>query len=650
MRLRAALSSALLICLSAAPAWSQRAAAASPLRLARIFGDEMVLQRQVTIPVWGWSTPGADVAVTLDRRARHATADRSGAWSLTFPALPAGGPHTLLVRSGRDSIRFGDILVGDVWVASGQSNMEFPLSSAKNAAVEIASANDSRIRHFKVPTTYATSPEPDLAGGTWASADPQHAGSFSAVAYFFARDLRKSVDVPIGIINTSWGGSRIEPWMSRAALGLDEARWAEAWRAQQSAQQQLASRLRAKVGELPTVDAGLVDGRARWAEPALDDKSWAPLRVPGTWEEAGYEGLDGVAWYRTTLQLTADEAAHGLTLGLGTIDDEDITWVNGVEVGRTSGWNVPRAYRVPSSALVAGSNVVAVRVHDTGGGGGIGGDSSTLFVDLAGARRPWREPWRFKVGAAVVQGDQGINQVSTVLYNKMVHPLLRFPIKGVLWYQGESNADRVEDAVAYAPLFAKLITSWRREWGVGDFPFLWVQLANYMAPDSQPAARSAWATLRESQTSALALRNTAQAVIVDIGEANDIHPKNKQDVGARLALAARKVAYGQSVEYAGPTHRGHTVHGGRIVVQFDHVGGGLVNRASGDVVGGFAIAGADRHFVWADARIQGSTVVVSSSAVTTPVAVRYAWGNDPDRASLANREGLPTVPFRTDAW
>jgi sialate O-acetylesterase len=636
---------------AAGTAAAQGSDSSRALRLARLFSDGMVIQRQMRVPVWGWSAPGATITVAFDGVPRTVRADAAGSWKSSLAALPAGGPHRLVVRAGTDSVVVRDILAGDVWIASGQSNMEWPMANVKNAAAEIAAANDSRIRHVKVPTSYAPAPEQDLAGGQWASADPQHAGSFSAVAYFFARDLRKSVDVPIGIINTSWGGSRIEPWMSRSALGLDSARWSETWREEQRSQQRLVEALRAKIGDMPKVDAGLVDGRAVWADPALDESGWQVIAVPSLWEQVGFPGMDGIAWYRAAFDLTADEAARGVKLGLGPIDDADISWVNGVEIGRTNSYNAPRVYDVPASALKAGRNVLAVRVEDTGGGGGIYGEPSSIFLEVGGARRPLASQWKFRVGAVSINRDgQQINKVPTVLYNKMVHPILPFPIKGVLWYQGESNADSVADAVRYRALFATMITSWRREWGVGDFPFLWVQLANFMAPDSQPAAKSAWATLRDAQTATLALPHTAQAVIIDIGEEHDIHPRNKQDVGARLALAARNVAYGQRIEYAGPTHRSHTARGSAVVVRFDHVGRGLVSRDSSGKVGGFAIAGADRHFVWADARIEGTTVVVSSPHVSAPVAVRYAWGNNPTKASLYNREGLPAVPFRTDSW
>jgi len=651
MRLRAASSALTFVLLAGAASARAQTGAGRALALPRLFASGMIVQRDVAIPVWGWGAPRAEVRVSLDGVSRSATVAGDGTWKVTYPALHAGGPHEIVVRSGADSVVVRDILAGDVWVASGQSNMEFPVANVNGAASEIAAAHDSRVRQFKVPTTFAPAPESDLAGGEWSPADSEHVGSFSAVAYFFARDLRKTMDVPIGIINTSWGGSRIEPWMSRAALGLDEASWRRLWDSEQRAQQRSVETMRAKIGELPKVDAGLVDGRAVWADPALDESRWQPITVPSLWEQAGYPDMDGIAWYRTTFELTADDAARGVRLGLGAIDDADISWVNGVEIGRTNNYAATRVYDVPASALKAGRNVIAVRVQDGGGGGGIYGDPSAIFVEVGGARRPLTAPWKFRVGAVSLQADgQHINKVPTVLYNKMVHPLLPFPIKGVIWYQGESNADSVADAVKYRALFAKMITSWRREWGLGDFPFLWVQLANYMAEDSLPPAQSAWATLRDAQTAALALPKTGQAVIADIGDAKDIHPRNKQEVGRRLALAARHVAYGERIESVGPTHRSHGVRDETIIVRFDHAAGGLVSESPEGKVGGFAIAGADRHFVWADARIDGSTVIVSSPQVTKPIAVRYGWGNNPTRARLYNRDGLPAVPFRTDGW
>ena len=618
------------------------------LRLSRLVGDGMVMQRNASVPVWGWARPGQDVVVTFDRKTHRAKADASGHWKVTLPPRGAGGPHQMTVAANGQRVQVRDILIGDVWLASGQSNIEWTVADSRNAAQEIAAARDPRIRHFKVPQSWAPAPEETLAGGEWKVANPANVGDFSAVGYFFARELRKHVDVPIGLINASWGGSRIEPWMSADALQLGENALETVMQQERAHEESVLQKLRAKIGDLPTHDAGLATGRALWADPALDDGRWDRVAVPGLWEAAGYEGMDGIGWYRTNVDLTEQEARAGVRLGLGMIDDSDISWVNGHEVGRTAGWNEPRVYDVPASALRAGRNVVAIRVEDTGGGGGIHGGPELLYVETPGGRRPLAGAWKFKVGAVSVSTDGRKNQLPTLLFNKMIHPLLPYPIKGALWYQGESNASP-NDALRYREHFTTLIRDWRTRWGVGDFPFLWVQLANFMQPDSAPS-ESAWALLRESQSAALTLPNTGQAVAIDIGEAGDIHPRNKQDVGLRLALAARKVAYGQDIVHSGPAYRAHEVSDGRIVVSFDHAGGGLLARGQEKAVREFAIAGPDRRFVWANAEIQGDRVVVWSDRVSNPVAVRYAWGDNPEGANLYNREGLPASPFRTDRW
>ena len=642
----------LLAVATASPAGAQSDSAAA-FRLARIFGDGMVLQRGARLPVWGWAAPGTAVAVSLHGRTARATADGAGGWRVTLPALAAGGPFELVAEAGAARIAVRDVLVGDVWVASGQSNMELAVAAADSAAEEIAAAHDSAIRQFKVPLTYAEDPAADLAGGGWAPADPAHVGAFTAVGYYFARDLRRTVHVPIGIVNTTWGGSNVETWMSRRALGLSDSAWAETarrWHAQDDA---LREALRARLGGLPTVDSGLVDGRARWADPALDDSGWATIPVPDLWERAGYDGLDGIAWYRCAFTLTEEEARQGVRLGLGKIDDNDISWVNGTEVGRTDGYDRPRVYDVPPAALRAGRNLVAVRVQDTGGGGGLYGDPSLLYLEVAGTRRALPSFWRFKVGAVEFAADaQRLNKVPTILYNRMLHPLLPLPIAGVIWYQGESNANTPAQAEAYRALFAGLIRSWRREWQGTHvtFPFLWVQLPGYGAADSVPQDRPAWALLRESQAAALALPRTGQAVAIDLGEPANIHPRNKQEVGRRLALVAREVAYGGRVAFSGPTYRHHQVRGGRLVLAFHHLGGGLVARGADGAVRGFTVAGADRRFVPAQARIRGGRVEVWSDRVPHPVAARYAWADFPLAATLHNRAGLPAMPFRTDRW
>jgi sialate O-acetylesterase len=622
--------------------------ARAQLRASRLIGDGMVMQRAAKVPVWGWAKAGAKVDVTFDGKHYAGTADAAGAWKVTLPPMKAGGPHEMSIASNGEQLQVHDILVGDVWICSGQSNMEFTVSSANNAAQETAAANDAEIRQFKVPRSWAWGPEPDLAGGAWQRADPAHVGDFTAVGYFFARELRKTSKIPIGLINTSWGGSRIEPWMSPRALGTDSAGVAKIIAAENASVQRTVNNLRAKVGNVGDHDPGLVNGNAVWADPALDESAWASIDAPKGWEEAGYDGLDGVAWYRTSFDLTPDEAKSGVTLGLGMIDDSDDSWVNGHRVGGMhDAWNVQRRYDVPATALVPGRNVIAVRVEDTGGGGGITGDPDSVYVQVGATRRPLAGNWKFKVATILVSTSGNMNQVPTVLWNKMINPLLPYPIKGALWYQGESNASPA-DAFEYRKKFASMITDWRKRWNVGEFPFLWVQLANFMAVDTVPNPNSSWAMLRESQTATLALPNTAQAVIIDLGETNDIHPKNKQDVGKRLALAARKVAYGEAVVYSGPMYRSHAIRGGRVTLAFNSASG--LRTRGGSPVRGFAIAGADKHFVWANATIDGNRVIVWSDKVPRPVAVRYAWGDNPLDANLYNAAGLPTSPFRTDSW
>ena len=379
--------------------------------------------------------------------------------------------------------------------------------------------------------------------------------------------------------------------------------------------------------------------------------------MPALWETQDYEGVDGIGWYRTSVTLTADEAARGARLVLGAIDDDDITWVNGTEVGRTNGYNVPRTLRRRRRRrCTPGANVIAVRVADGGGGGGIGGSTIVPHLEIGGTSHPLPAEWSFRVGELSFAMDgQRINKVPAVTYNRMVYPLLPMPIKGVIWYQGESNANNAAEARAYRTQFATLIRSWRRELNGGkgaDFPFLWVQLPNYGQPRT-PSRRptSTWALQRESMQAALTLPNTGQAITIDVGEAGDIHPKNKQDVGRRLGLVGRRVAYREPVVSSGPTYRSHTIDGSRVTLTFDHINGGLVTSAPSGERRRLRRRGHGPEVrAGRRARIEGDHVVVSSDRVRQPVAVRYAWANDPPDANLYSKAGLPAAPFRTDTW
>jgi sialate O-acetylesterase len=630
------------------------------LELPLLFSDGAVLQRDRPLPVWGWAEPGARIEVTFDGRTAATVTKDNGAWRVELPAHAAGGPYRLeIVERGGDRVTVRDVLVGDVWLASGQSNMEWPVAEAQDAEREIAQARDAGIRHFKVPKSWSERPESRLAGGAWQSASPQTVGQFSAVAYYFARELRaRNAGVPIGIINSTWSGSRIEAWMDAASLGVDAAATAAKMREVREADERALAAMRQRLARWPANP----DDSA-WMQADVDDDDWDTIPVPGLWETAGYK-MDGVAWYRTRFELTAEEAAAGAVLGLGMIDDSDETWVNGHRVGATTNrWNLARVYRVGPEFLRAGINHLAVRVTDTGGGGGLHDihedpdqhreTDQPYLQPVGGARRALPSSWKFRPAVVTVATDDDKNQIGTLLFNRMIHPLQPYPLRGVIWYQGEANANDVDEARRYRAQFASLIQDWRADWSQPGLPFLWVQLASFdsgadrRAPDGR-VLDSPWATLRESQSGTLALPATAQAVTIDIGDAHDIHPRNKSEVGRRLALAARHVAYGESLVHSGPIYHEAAFDRGRVRIEFDLQGSALATRGGGSEVHGFELAGEDGRFHPARATIEGDGVVVSSGAVAQPKAVRHAWRDNPEDADLVNREGLPTSPFRAE--
>ncbi len=636
----------MLVALVSTPDW-----VAAQFQPAAIFSDHMVLQRDREIPVWGVATPGENVVVFFNGSNYSTGTGTDGYWEILLPPMVAGGPFQMKIVGESGTREYVDILVGDVWLCSGQSNMEWVLANTLNAEAVIRNGNHPRIRHFKVPHASAFSPEETLPGGEWQKATPKTVGGFTAIGYYFAKYIEQKEAVPIGLLNSSWGGSRIEPWMDAEALGYtNPARVAEEQKEKRgAAQDAFMEFLRSKLDTIPIADRGMRGEDAVWARKETDENSWEEMELPNLWEQAGWEGTDGVFWFRKTIPLGKGMQIQDATLSLGPIDDNDQTWFNGHPIGATDQYNTNRVYRVPSKYLMEGANSITIRVTDTGGGGGIYGDPEQLYLEAGNKTILLAGKWKYKVGMVhpgPISHDD--NQQPTLLYNKMIHPILKFPIKGVLWYQGESNAGNPKDAGEYAELFKSLITSWRKLFQGGDFPFLYVQLANYMEARKQPEP-SNWALLRESQGKALELPNTGQAVIIDIGEAGDIHPRNKEDVGMRLALAAEHIVYGRDVEFSGPVLRNMQKQGARIVLQFDHIGGGLVAKNS-EPLKGFSLAGKNGHFVWANAVIKGDKIEVSAAEIADPVAVRYAWADNPEGANLYNKEGLPAGPFRTDTW
>ena len=629
--------------------------------LSPLFSDNMVLQRGMADPVWGWTPPGQTVTVRLTgtggkAKTTKAVANADGKWTAHLPILAAGpgGPYMLTVTAPGHSETRKNILVGDVWICSGQSNMEFGIGMTDNSAAEIAAANYPNIRLFLTGHDIAMTPQTTPSSGAWAVCTPETITQggwegFTAVGYFFARDLQQKINVPIGLIETNWGGTPAEAWTSTAALRAK----VPAFRPALDAQQMLATPggfAALKAAWYARNDKGSQSGMQSWAAPALDVPSWPTMTLPQAWEGTGIPALasfDGVVWFRKEVTLTADQAKVPLTLHLGPIDDRDTTYVNGAVVGATDDHQIDRVYTVPAAALRAGRNVLAIRLLDTGGTGGVNGTPEQMFLETGTDKIPLAGIWSYQIGGPLPAGDSvptpgGDQNQPAVLYNGMIAPLLTYGIKGAIWYQGESNSG---NAKQYQTLLPTLINDWRGRWGEGPFPFLIVQLANFGGNPDQPG-ESGWAELREAQSmTAATLPKTGLAVAVDIGNPKDIHPTNKQEVGRRLALAAETVAYGLPGESSGPVFTTLKTGPGVVRLDFAHTTGGLV--AKGGALTGFAIAGADGKFVRADAKIDGDTSVeVSSPAVPNPTDVRYGWADSPV-CNLYNGFGLPASPFRT---
>ncbi len=642
----------------------------SNLRLSHLFSDHAVLQRGVSVPVWGWTLPGLRVRVVLGSFTAETRADGTGRFLARLPPMPAGGPHVLEVVTPEPGaeIRLNDVMVGEVWVCSGQSNMELTVGQIDFAAGDLGEA-DECIRSFTVPREAVLGRQTDV-NAAWEVASPKTVGRFSAVGFFFCRRLARELGVAVGMINTSWGGTRIETWISREELVQhpwmrDEVARYEAtlfgagyWNRYDPFEPDdpaVLARLPPAVFPRDPGNEGLAKG---WAGCGYDDRPWEPMTLPTHWQACGHD-KSGVAWFRRRITIPEAWAGKDLTLAVGAVDKQDTTYFNGVEVGATGKgfeqqhWNVCRSYTVPGKEVKAGRAVVAVRAYSFVHGGGLIGPRERMWVgpaDDSAAPIPLDGEWRMafehdfgRVQPPVLPFGPGNAQSPYMLNDSMIQPLLPYAIRGATWYQGESNASRAQE---YGGLLRAMIRDWRRAWGQGDFPFLTVQLANFLQPAAYQIA-STWAVVREGQLRSLQEPNTGLAVTIDIGDAIDIHPRNKQDVGHRLAQWALARTYGKTGVCSGPLYRDCVIEGSRMRLFFDHTGGGLTAR--GGELKTFVIAGADRRFVPAAARIEGDTVVVESSAVAEPQAVRYAWADNPDGCNLYNRAGLPASPFRTDA-
>ena len=622
------------------------------VKLPQFFSDNMVLQRDKPIPVWGWAGAGENITVRFNNQAKKTKADKNGNWMVKLDNEIAGGPFQLIIK-GKNEVTVNNVLVGEVWICSGQSNMEMPIAGwgkINNYEQEIADADYPMIRHIKVPNTISAVPLQDISAGNWEICSPATAGDFTAVGYFFARELFNKLKVPIGLINTSWGGTMVETWISRQAFensdefksmiaGIPSLNFDSLARVKSAA---TVKRIEEMQGPLRAVNAD------SWNDVNTDDSQWPLIQLPNLWERQQPGDLDGVIWFRKTVNIPGEVVGKKATLQLAMVDDNDITFVNGTKVGSTSGRTEKREYIIPASLLKQGKNVIAVRVEDTGGGGGIYGDSTDLKLTVEKQVISLGGNWHFRV-EKITGGSPAVgpNSYPTLLFNAMVNPLIPYAVEGAIWYQGESNAGRADQ---YSKAFPLMINDWRSRWGEGDFPFYFVQLASFNSANGDSKKGSSWAELREAQTKTLSLPKTGMAVTTDIGNPTDIHPKNKQDVGKRLAAIAFHEVYGENNVYSGPMYQSMKTSGNKVIISFSHTGGGLLVKDKYGYLKGFEVAGADKQFHYAKAIIDGNSVIVSTDSVAAPVAVRYGWADDAGDDNLFNKEGFPASPFRTDNW
>jgi sialate O-acetylesterase len=653
--------------LAAAPALAAAAGPAAPAetRVSALIGDHMVVQRGRPIRLAGTDVPGQTVRATLAGRVVTGKADAAGRWALALPALEAGGPFELQIQGSR-ALTFADVWSGEVWLASGQSNMELPLTRTFGGE-QAAAGGCPGIRFFTVPQKTSAAPQVET-DGKWQLCDPTLAAAFSAAAFHFGRDIHRALGVPVGLVQAAWGGTPAEAWTPREALTADPALkpLVDTLDAVENDPQRRADLAKAvadweaKNFHQDTGNRGEKLGFAKGA-----GAGWAKMEIPQVWENAGL-AIDGAVWFRREVTLPEGWGGHDLALSLGAIDDFDVTYWNGERIGATGAetkmyYAAPRHYTVPARLCKAGRNIVAVRVFDHYGSGGFAGSPAQLSVgpaDASAAPLPLGGTWLYKIERRLppAKADWASRpamgadepQSATVLWNGMLAPLAAAgsSFAGVIWYQGETNVGR---AAQYRTLFSTMIRAWRAAFHDPALPFLFVQLPNYDDPlGKAPLGEGGWAELREAQAAALREPKTAMAVTLDVGEGDNLHPRNKREVGRRLALAAFKLVYGRDVLATGPTFLTATRAGDTIRARFGAIASGLVT-SDGAPPRGFLIAGTDRVWHPAVARIERDVVVVSSPEVREPLAIRYGWGNDPVN-TLRNGADLPAAPFRTDDW
>ena len=635
------------------------------IRLPRIFCNNMVIQRNMEVKIYGWADAYERVEITFLKKKQKTKADKNGNWQIKLPAQIAGGPYEMQIK-GENTIELKNIMFGDVWICSGQSNMYFRVAAAKNAYLDINDANYENIRLFQIDKDANYQVKTDLASGEWLKCTPENVKGFSAVAYFFGRELHKEIDVPIGLIHTSWGGSAIQAWIDGDSYKEFPEYYKKVKEIQETPDyfEKLEEKYNSQGGDLEITELykkskGLKNKGKTLNTDFFTEKNWKPIKVPGYWADFGIEKHEGMMWYKKQFELPNSFINNDLLLNLGWIDDFDFTFFNGKKIGSTWYKGSERKYTISKELLRTGTNEIIVGVYNYSWTGGFWGprksklkiknDTTLLNIDLQGL-------WQYKKGinrkdflTEKLKKNKKPSKRSTptFLYNAMIAPLTNFTIKGVAWYQGESNAGNVAE---YSKLLPAMINGWRKKWNQADLPFLIVQLPNFGTPNEEKPENGNWAEFREVQFNSTKLKNVGITCTIDLGDAMDIHPTKKQEVGRRLMLSALKTAYNKKHTVISPNYKSIKITDNKAIISFENVGGGLITKNKFGYLSEFAIAGKDKKFVWAKAYIVGDKVFVYSDKVQNAVAVRYAWSGNPAQINFYNKEGLPVMPFRTDNW
>jgi sialate O-acetylesterase len=613
------------------------------VRLPRLVSDGMVLQRDQSLKIWGYADAGEKVELQFQNKKYQTVADNSGNWKIDLPKMKEGGPFTMTINE----ITLKNILIGDVYLCSGQSNMELPMRRVKTLyPQELINANNSNIRFFTVPQKYNfKAAQNDLDGGTWEETNPQTVQNFSAVAYFFAKEMYQYNKIPVGILHSSLGGSPVQAWMDVNSLKKypEYISEAEKWKNDELITQTESSEKALSntwYAELDKLDAGINN---HWEKSDLNGADWKKMNVPGSWEDVE-KPFDGSVWFRKEIDLPKGADKNAAFLNLGRIKDADVAYINGQKVGNVTYEYPPRWYDIPSGILKEGKNIITVRITNGSGKGEFIKDKD-YFLQVGSEKIDLKGEWKYKVGAVMnrpAPGQTFIRWKPTGLYNAMLNPLIQYPIKAVLWYQGESNTAKPQE---YQDLLSTIILDWRNKWKQKDLPFFIVQLANFMQTKSEPV-ESNWAELREQQRKvSQTIPNTGLAVTIDVGEWNDIHPLNKKEVGKRLSLQAEKILFDKNIIADGPVYQSMKIEGNKIILSFKKGTDDFVQISE---LKGFAIKDSDGIFKWANAKVEGNKIIVWNDEIKNPIAVRYAWADNPQDANLENKKGIPASPFTTE--